>query len=158
MYKKILVPLDGSSIGECVLSHVQAIATGCSVPEVDLLYVVDSLGSKAFAYDPDTMTPVVEIEKESLDKAEAQGKDYLGKLAAGLKADGVAVKSVVLRGRPAEEILDYTEKNGIDLIIMSTHGRSGPARWAMGSVADKIVRLSKAAVMVVRHPSCTIAV
>ena len=152
MYKKILVPVDGSGLAECVFEHVKAVATGCNVPEVDLLYVVQPLSRArggAFAGMGE------EFWAQADKKAEALGKDYLAKVAKDMKASGVAAKSTVLRGNPAEKILEYAKKNGVDLIIMSTHGRSGPARWAFGSTTDRVIRLSQAPMMVIRPAACT---
>ncbi len=149
MYKKILVPLDGSTLAESALSHVRAIATGCSVPAVDLLYVVTSVLPAFYASHTIDETVYIKAEVEH----EAWAKGYLDKVVKQLQKDGVAAKGVVVKGNPSENILNYAEKNGIDLIVMSTHGRSGPARWALGSVADRVVRLSAVPVMVVRSSS-----
>ena len=70
---------------------------------------------------------------------------------------GVTTKSVTIEGKPAEAIVDYAEKNGIDLIVMSTHGRSGPSRWALGSVADKVIRSSTVAVLICVPEGCRIS-
>lgn len=146
MYKKILAPLDGSDLSECTLSHLRAVATGCHVPEVVLLRVVE----------PFHQIPEVSEEfiKEARKSALESAKSYLSQVADGLKKDGVTTSTVVLQGQPGEEILDYAKKNKIDLIVISTHGRSGIARWAMGSVADKVVRHSKAPVLTVTPAGC----
>ncbi len=85
-------------------------------------------------------------------KAQAAAKDYLSKVADSLKKDGAATQAVVIQGRPADTILEFADKNRVDLIIMSTHGRSGPSRWVFGSVADKIVRHSTAPVLITSPP------
>jgi len=146
MYKKILVPLDGSELAECALSHVRAIATGCRVPEVVLLGVVEPISQPVYAAFGDEH--VRDIQKAT----RAYANNYLSKLAGGLKEDGIAVQTVVVSGRPAEKILDYANKNQVDLIIMSTHGRSGVSRWVLGSVTDRIVRRSVAPVLIISPP------
>ena len=152
MYKKILVPMDGSKLAECVLDHVRAIATGCDVPEVVLFNVTTAM-------PPDWYANVAPVEDmAAIGKAE-EGyqtwmKGYLGKMESSLKQDGITAESVLVKGNAAENILDYTEKNGVDLIIMSTHGRSGPARWFMGSVADRVVRHSTVPVLIISPPGC----
>ena len=148
MYKKIMAPLDGSEFSECSLVHVKALACGCQVPEVVLLSVVEQgLG----VYVPS------DIEK----KAQAESTDYLSKLADGLRNDlkkyGVAVKTAVVLGNPAETILDYTDENQVDLIIMSTHGSSGVSRWLLGSVTDKVVRHSPVPVFVISPAGCRVS-
>jgi len=148
MYKKILVPLDGSELAECALSHVRAIATGCRVPEVVLLGVVEPISQPVYAAFGDEQ--VRDIQKAT----QAYANDYLLKVAGGLKEDGIVVQTVVVSGRPAEGILDYASNNQADLIIMSTHGRSGVSRWVLGSVAEKVVRRSVAPVLIISPPGC----
>ena len=142
MYKKILVPLDGSELSESVMEHVVAIAKNCRVPQVVLLRVREPL-------DEDVRKTLdVKIANE-LDKAYRDEVDvYLKKIAADLKAKGVTAKTEVLAGNPAEEIIDYAEDSDIDLIIMSTHGRSGVSRWVFGSVADRVIRHTKKPVLI----------
>jgi len=150
-YKKILVPLDGSELAECVLNHVTAIATGCHVPEVVLLGVVEPISQPVYAAFGDEQ--VRDMQK----KTQKYVASYLSKVADSLKEDGIAVQIVVVSGRPAEEILDYANKNQVDLIIMSTHGRSGISRWVLGSVTDKVVRHSVAPVLTISPPGCRCA-
>ncbi len=158
MYKKILVPLDGSGLAECVFQHVKAVATGCSVPEVDLLHVIQR---NRFPYDVGYEDAYfgnlpADVRDEGVRKAEAWGKEYLGKIAADFEKSGIAAtKTTVLLGNAPEQILDFATKNGADLIIMSTHGRSGPSRWAFGSTSEKVVRSSPVPVMVVRPTGCS---
>ena len=66
------------------------------------------------------------------------------------------VQPVVIQGKVAEGILDYVVKNQVDLIMMSTHGRSGPSRWALGSVADRVIRHSLIPVLIVSPKGCRI--
>ena len=72
---------------------------------------------------------------------------YISKVAEELKKEGMVVKTRIVQGAPADSILDYTQKNQVDLIIMSTHGRSGVSRWAFGSVADRVIRNSPVPVL-----------
>lgn len=161
MYKKILVPLDGSGLSECVLEHVKAVATGCRVPEVDLFFVITPSPVPWQAEEeggaPEGLGPR-RLTAEGEKRAEAWGKNYLGKIEKDLKAAGVAAKSVLVRGKfPEEEILNYASKNNVDLIIMATHGRSGPARWAFGSTSERVIRLATVPIMVVRPAGCVIS-
>jgi len=149
MYKKILVPLDGSEFSECVLNHIEAIAKGCQVPEVVLLGVAEPISYQVY-YMIGIEDRVRDMQKET----EKYVESYLSKAADSLKEDGIAVQTVVVSGRPAEEILDYANKNQVDLIIMSTHGRSGVSRWVVGSVTDKVVRHSVAPVLTISPPGC----
>ena len=156
MYRKIVVPLDGSKLAECALGHVEAIAKGCNTLEVDLVRVVRPIplymsGDDMSYIDPSVLTKAVEGEK-------AQAKVYLDKLVKDLGAKNISAKSVVLSGEPAQSVIDYAEKNGAELIVMSSHGRSGPARWAMGSVAERVTQHAKLPVLVVAAPGCRIKV
>jgi nucleotide-binding universal stress UspA family protein len=150
LYQKVLVPLDGSEFGECALEDVRAIAKGCSVPLVELLSVVQPpRESSVYGY------PEI-FREEDLEKVVSKAKEYLSRIEKRLKDDGIETISVVLKGNAAENIIDYAAKNKFDLIIMSTHGRSGPARWALGSVADRVIRYSNVPVLVVSPPGCKI--
>lgn len=146
MYKKILAPLDGSKFSECSLEHIRAVATGCHVPEVVLLMVVE--------LPRQPLERGEEWPRFVEKKAHAEGEDYLSKLANSLKKEGIAVQTAVITGWPADKILDYADQNQVDLIIMSTHGRSGVTRWVFGSVADRVLRHSKAPVLMVPPPGC----
>jgi nucleotide-binding universal stress UspA family protein len=142
MYKKILVPLDGSELSESVLEHVINIVKGCKVPQVVLTRVRYPLDKGV----EDTLDAKIAAELDEVYQEEAGS--YLTKVAADLKEKGIIAESVVLSGNPAEEILNYTQKSGVDMIIMSTHGRSGVSRLFFGSVADKIVRHSLVPVLI----------
>ncbi len=91
---------------------------------------------------------------EAVGKKEKQAQRYLGKIAKTLEAKGIKVLTEVLLGNPAEEIALYAANEGVDLIIMASHGRSGISRWAHGSVADKVLRASCVPILMVRAPGC----
>jgi nucleotide-binding universal stress UspA family protein len=149
MYKKILVPLDGSDLAECVLPHVESIAKGCGVGSVMFVRAVDTdTSSSAYAYIGESMRKEI---KESNEKA---AKEYLDQLVSRVKLDGVEVQKQLITGRAAESIAEYATKNDIDLIIIATHGRSGISRWVWGSVADRILRSACVPVLMVRAPGC----
>jgi nucleotide-binding universal stress UspA family protein len=85
-------------------------------------------------------------------KKERQADRYLNRIARRLEKKGVQVRTEVLLGNPAEEIAHYAGHDGCDLIVMASHGRSGPSRWAYGSVADKVFRASPVPVLMVKAP------
>jgi nucleotide-binding universal stress UspA family protein len=151
MYKKILAPVDGSTLSECSLDHVRAVATGCSVPEVVLLRVIEPLSSYAVSALAQAGGNLIE-QAENVNKAEAQA--YISEMVKKLNKEGIAAKGETIYGKAADEILGYTEKNKVDLIIMSTHGKSGISRWAFGSVADRVVRHSRVPVLTVAPAGC----
>ncbi len=142
MYKKILVPLDGSELSESVLNHVVTIATSCHVPEVVLMRVREPLDKSV----KETLDAKIASQLDEAYHNEAA--NYLEKIATTLKRKGIAVKVEVLSGKPAEEIIKYSQRSGVDLVIMSTHGRSGVSRWVFGSVADKVVRQTEVPVLI----------
>jgi nucleotide-binding universal stress UspA family protein len=159
MYKKILGPFDGSKLAECSLDHIKAIATGCQVPEVTLLTVLEPIIAP-FAVGLSEQQAIEGANKrqkaEEEDKQKAQ--EYLAKAANYLKKDGVLVQTDVispgLHIGVAESILDYAQSNKVDLIVMSSHGRSGVSRLAFGSVAEKVGRLARVPVLTIASPGC----
>src|SRR5665811_904398 len=125
MYKKILAPLDGSNLAECTIEHVKEIAKGCSIPEVVVLFVVDVERNTYWAAEVGLNSDILIQAHE----AEKQGAgEYLKKVVDAAKKDGLEAKSVIMEGSPAGAIIDYASKNGVDLIVMSSHGRSGVTR------------------------------
>ena len=145
MYNKILVPLDGSKLAESILKHVREIVTGCHASEVVLLRIVE----QAETGTPYSWGGVISAEQVTTlgKRVRTEAKTYIRKVAEKLKKEGMAVKTHIVRGAPANIILDYAQKNQVDLIIMSTHGRSGISRWAFGSVTDKVIRNSPVPVL-----------
>lgn len=141
MYKKMLIPLDGSEFAEPILKYAKSIA--CSMEGVDIyllhVYSQDERGliPKHQAYI-DWAADAIRKYPKTINKGE-------GEIACHIN-----VKSDLASGRPADEILRYVDKNGIDLILMATHGRSGISRWAMGSVAYKVLRSADVPVWLVR--------
>lgn len=146
MYKKILVPLDGSDYSESVIEHVKAIALGCNVPETVLIAVIEPFRIQASRAPAGWL---IKMQKEAGNAAQT----YLQSVAEKLQVDGVNAQTEVLEGTAAETIIDYAGKNKIDLIVMSTHGRSGISRWMYGSVADRVVRNSTIPVLAARPPA-----
>ncbi len=151
MYKKIMVPLDGSELAECVLPHAETIVKGCGVSEVILVRVAEQFqrasGFAEFSYSEEEIRGI-NLERQKL------AEDYLSQVVGRLKWDGVNLKSEVLSGKAAECLADYATSNDVDLIIIATHGRSGISRWVWGSVADRLLRSACVPVLIVRAPGC----
>jgi nucleotide-binding universal stress UspA family protein len=141
MYKKVLVPLDGSAFSEFSLDHVKTIAGGCGVSEVILFRVIVPI--------PEFVAFGNEMYETAGQRAEAEAKKYLDWLAGKLRDEGIPTTVRIVKGDAAHEILEYSSKSNIDLIIMTTHGNSGIVRWFLGSVADKVLRHSTSAVLLV---------
>jgi len=153
MYRRILVPLDGSKLAECALPYAEALARGCDTEKVVLVSVTERLhGYRAF---DDPSQPLGQrLAPEAFGKKEKQAQRYLGRIAKEMEAKGIKVSTEVLLGDPAEEIVIYAKHPGCDIIVMSSHGRSGVSRWAHGSVADKVLRGSPVPVLMIRAPGC----
>jgi len=153
MYKKILVPLDGSKLAECALPHAEELAKGCGTEKVILVSVTERVqGYRAFEEPSQPLGQ--QLVPEAFGKKEQQAQKYLGRIAKAMEAKGIKVSTEVLLGDPAEEIVIYAKHPGCDIIVMSSHGRSGPSRWAHGSVADRVFRGSPVPVLMVRAPEC----
>ena len=147
MFKKIMVPLDGSELAECVLPHAEAFIKEFNISHVVLVRVVEPERMYHGEFPIDYKI-LAEMELES--KSEA--RDYLDQVVNRLKYEGTALHSEVIDGRVTESLVDYAEGNDIDLILIATHGRSGVTRWVRGSVADKILRSANVPVLMVRAP------
>ena len=156
MFHKILVPLDGSKLAECALPYAEELAKGCNTEELVLVSVTERVQGYRPEESPDQPLGQ-ELIPEAAGKLERQAKRYLGKIAKALEAKGIKTQTQVLLGNPAEEITIFSKYKGIDLIVMSSHGRSGPSRWAFGSVTDKIFRASCVPILMVRAPGCIAA-
>jgi nucleotide-binding universal stress UspA family protein len=153
MYKRILVPLDGSKLAECALPYAEALAKGCDTEKVILVSVTERVqGYRAFEdYDQ----PLGQrLAPEAYGKKETQAQKYLSRIAKAMEAKGIKVDTEVLLGDPAEEIIIYAKHPGCDVIIISSHGRSGVSRWTHGSVADRVFRGSPVPVLMVKPPGC----
>lgn len=149
MYKKILVTLDGSELSECVLPHLGAFRKGFPECEIVLLRVVESMDSTVAAH-ADVISPDQWKARENA-MVVAAG-DYLREVADRLGRDGASILAKVISGRVEDRIIDYAREEGVDLIIMATHGRSGVSRWVRGSIADKVLRMAHIPILMVRAP------
>ncbi len=153
MYKKIMVPLDGSKLAECVLPHLEAIIKGCgSPPEVIVVQAVEPI-SIPYGREVSKFTSLEQVKAfETHQKVEAE--KYLNEIVARLKKTGVNAKANIIYGKVGEALGDHINKNGPDLVIIATHGRSGISRWVWGSVADRLIRSVCVPVLMVRAPGC----
>lgn len=153
MYRKILVPLDGSKLAECVLPYLETLAKGSQNPEIVLFRVCEPpviLADFPASLQEEWNQHIREETSHILQQCSL----YLNQIATQLREKGLLVKVDSATGKPAEEILNYVSRNQIDLILMATHGRSGISRWAYGSTADKVLRASPVPVMIVRPAEC----
>jgi nucleotide-binding universal stress UspA family protein len=142
MYRKMLVPLDGSKLAEETLPYVRELAGRLDL-DLDFLYVGDPRMSQ--------MTPMNQIYVDKMaDSVRAQIQKIQNTTVGKETIRPIEVKSKLVTGNPADEILKYAEENKIDIIMMATHGASGVRRWALGSVAYQVLHASKIPVWLVR--------
>jgi nucleotide-binding universal stress UspA family protein len=143
VYKKILVPLDGSELAESALAHVVPLAK-CLGSEIALFRVLSvPVGSYMLVTEP-------RLIEEAAKGAEDDAHAYLKDVAEKLRADGLKVSFDVGAGAIGETIQEYATNIHADLIAMCTHGRGGLARLVIGSVADQLLRHSKIPILLAR--------
>lgn len=152
MATKILLPLDGSKVGEAALPYIETLV-GKLVPagkvEVTLLQVVSQLVHYVIVGEEAVRAPYTAQEIEQMKKRASQ---YLTKAGEALKEAGATVHIRVEVGNAAEEIIKAANQLRVDMIAMSSHGRSGLSRLAFGSVTDKVLHTANRPVLVVRAP------
>jgi nucleotide-binding universal stress UspA family protein len=158
MYKKILVPLDGSELAECVLPHVKVIADGCGADEVVFVQAVEPVtlpsgiwtdGGEVFSEANAART------REGIDaKNKSDASEYLAGVVKRIELKDVNLRIELLKGKVAESLAEYATQNEFDLIVIATHGRSGISRWVWGSIADRLLHSACVPVLMVRAPGC----
>jgi nucleotide-binding universal stress UspA family protein len=150
MDDKILIPLDGSKMGEAAIPAIEKFIGKLSPDinvEVILLGVVTVL--RHWVVVGEASTPIAYTEEE-IKSIKQQVMNYLEKTGQGMRNKGVTVKCVVRTGDATEEILKTAQASEVDMIAMSTHGRSGLSRLAFGSITEKVLREAKVPVLTVR--------
>ncbi len=155
MYRKIMVPLDGSTLAECVLPHVKGFIRDCRVASIVLVRVVEPAPTRFSETTPMSSERLDKLIKanQKIEKIRKNAAaDYLNRVAEGLKSEGVKIAIEVLVGNVADSLADFTESQGVDLILIATHGRSGVSRWLRGSIADRVLRFAQVPVLMVRAP------
>ncbi|RPI99329.1 MAG: universal stress protein [Deltaproteobacteria bacterium] len=142
MYRKILVPLDGSPLAEKALDHASKLAKIFD-SEIILFQVVHFMPIYG---SPELVAPLIvdERQKELAEK-------YMARLTQATAAKGVKVRSFVKTGQQvASEIIDFAKENGVDLIVICTRGRSGISRWVVGSTAHKVLTRAETPILLLR--------
>ncbi len=134
MYERILVPLDGSALAESVLVRARPILTRPGT-EVVVLRAIDLVPAMF------PTQPLADLNSASmLATIQDEVEQYVERQVETLRADGVAAHGIVRTGSAGSTILDVAASGDVSLVAMSTHGRSGLARWVLGSVAEKVLR------------------
>lgn len=138
MYERILVPLDGSEVAEVALPYAEQLA-GRLGSQIILMSVSRSTEEQDQQVLRSYLQKTVEATREKAAR-------YLEKPAG----EAITIEPMILVGDPAEGIVDYADRGDIGLIVMATHGRSGIRRWALGSIAEKVLRATKQPVVLIR--------
>jgi nucleotide-binding universal stress UspA family protein len=176
MYSKVVVPLDGSKLAEVVLPHLAELIKGFNIKEVMLISVTEKVKGRLHRKDvfqefvpekPVYDTPANVVSSQhvvvwtrtgggpqdiplTLGKMARTAADYLCKIASGLGDMKCDTTVTVLAGDPAEEIVRFAEEKGADLILMASPGKKGASRWDMGNIAEKVVKATRATVVLVK--------
>jgi len=137
MYKKMLVLLDGSKLAEVVFTYAQELSARLNL-NLELLHVCSPQEAEQLPMREAYMEHMAEILQTNVELIAA-------------KIGGTPIKAIgkVVVGYPAEEILKYADENKIDLIMLSTHGRSGIRAWDIGNVANKVIHAAKVPIWLV---------
>jgi nucleotide-binding universal stress UspA family protein len=146
MFKRILVPLDGSPLAEKCLPYAEDMAEhlGSEIMIVNVASPLERTDKPDYqAYISRT---AADIEQRIKKSSHIPGGEKIKVASSVINTDGILI-------HPAEHIVSYAEKNNASLIIMATHGRTGIGRWALGSTANKVVRAAKCPVLLVRAGS-----
>ncbi|MBM2809709.1 MAG: universal stress protein [Chloroflexi bacterium] len=149
MVDRIMVPVDGSELSERAIPLAELLARTNNA-EICLVRAFEPLNIPP--YEPSAL-----ISPETTDELRRQVREHaraaLDRLKSQVEQHGVRVKAELLQladGSPASTLLDYEQTSGVDIVAMATHGRTGLARFALGSVADRILREGSKPVLLIR--------
>lgn len=152
MFSKILVPLDGSELSEKALSMAQNLASSSNaslhlLQVISLRPVLDArrgMGGESIT----VIEMAQDAARQLIEVQTTRGKEYLQAIAAQLQKAGIQVTTAIREGAADENIVEYAKEQEIDVIVMSTHGRSGFKRFFLGSVTDRVIRAGTTPVLV----------
>ena len=143
MYTKVVVPLDGSELSERSLPYARLVAGALSIP-IDVVQAFDALPPALHDH------LALAATQRMLDQIRSRTDSYLSYVRTSLREAGYVATATTLPGAPAQAIADWVAEDPDALVVMSTHGRGGIARWALGSVADKVLHLIPNPMLLVR--------
>ena len=157
MYKKILVPLDGSKLAECALNHVKKLFQGSPGGEVVLLNaIVIEIPWRELNAEEDGHA--INFDYNAFAKTFMdESRRYLARVQNLLASEGIKVKTETIESNgPSHTITDYAQKNGVDLIVIATHGYTGMEKMMLGSIALKVLHESNVPVLLIRPEACRV--
>lgn len=145
IFSNIMVATDGSELGKKAVDSAIEIA-GLNKAKLYAVHVIAPGETKVTLHDPRD----IEWKKAMREHLEEQGREATAYAKTAGKIVDVAVEPAILEGNPADEIVDFAEKNDIDLIVMGSLGKAGIQRFLLGSVAENVIRHSKKPVLVIK--------
>ena len=140
MFNRILLPMDRSPLAECVLPHAAAVARAFE-SQITFVHVMDTPHRANWRHAVDPLN-------WRISKAEAES--YLDDLALRLQKAGLTAEKQILEGDAADRIVEFSHKNSIPLIMVSSHGQSGLSGWNVSSVVQKIILRASTSILIVR--------
>ena len=167
MINKIMVPLDGSKLAECALPYAGELGAklGAEVVLVNVTNRVEEMRMLKDSTNPKTENPLSFQEPKEYDQFEyaseegvcsneVESQKYLKEVAKDKLDKNVKVSTQIICGKVSEELSIYANTSGGDLVVMSSHGRSGPSKWVRSNIAEKLTKAILVPVMVIRAPGC----
>lgn len=152
MFENILVPLDGSELSEQALPVARGLAQqfGSTVHIIHVVTTADELGAGRHVESPQIAEIEVEQARRLTQSRVDRGAAYVEQVQSQLKEAGIKIddRVAVGQGDPANQIVDYIKANGINLVVMTSHGRGGLRRLLVGSVTDRVMRSCEVPVLV----------
>lgn len=153
MSERILMPLDGSKLGEAAISYVDGLIAKLAPEEqieITLFHVITAV-RHPYHVQGGAGTVSIPYNEEEYAEMKSEARDYLNTVSQGLEnKQTTVICKISVNENPADEIIKAEEEVNADLVAMSTHGRSGFYRFALGSVADKVLRGGSVPVLMVR--------
>ncbi len=147
MLKRILLPTDGSALSERAVGIGETLAQAQGAELLLARVVEPPIWAALDAYDYEAGP---EVYQQVTDALEEDARAGLAELSEALKGHQVSTRTLLLHGRPSLELLHCEEREQPDLVVVATHGRTGLARFTLGSVADRLVREGASPVLLVR--------
>ncbi len=150
MYRRIVVPLDGSEIAQGALKQARDMARLYEA-SLFLVRVIDTPVAIATPSGSGGSTPVFAVGvggQQTNPQDDRQARDYIEGMTRQLQTEGFRVSGTVVNGKPADAIVGVLNES--DLLVMSSHGRTGLKRFFLGSVAEGVLKNSSNSVFIVR--------
>ena len=142
---RIMAPLDGSALAECVLPYIEELAAKFAL-EVDLVRVV---GIVASTYGDDYSPTYIDLQYDMQEEIEKDAANYLGEVAERLRGNGIKTNFRILLGGAAPAIIGFARETPQDLVVLTSHGRSGFNELLFGNVAESLIAESGDPVLVI---------